>query len=158
MALNDSDSANYRMTSQLNMKLVISTDNGIRVVNFVTSKNLTVKSTTFPHHNLHKYTWTSPHEKIYNQIDHILIDWRSHSSVFVVLSFSAAECDTGHYLVVVKVQDRLAVNKQGSHIPYGGIKSQEAKAVEGKEQYLVEVSNKFAALENLYAVVKITNA
>jgi hypothetical protein len=30
----------------------ISEDDGIRVVNFVTSKNLTVKSTMFPHHNI----------------------------------------------------------------------------------------------------------
>jgi exonuclease III len=29
-------------------------DNGVRVVNFATSKNLTVKSTMFPHHNIHK--------------------------------------------------------------------------------------------------------
>jgi exonuclease III len=30
----------------------ISNDNGVRVVNFATSKNLTVKSTLFPHHNI----------------------------------------------------------------------------------------------------------
>jgi hypothetical protein len=52
----------------------ISNDNGIRVVNFATSKNLVVKSTMFPHLNIHKYTWTSPDGKTHNQIDHILID------------------------------------------------------------------------------------
>jgi hypothetical protein len=51
-----------------------SNDNGVRVVNFATSKNLVVKSTTFPHRNIHKYTWTSPDGKTRNQIDHILID------------------------------------------------------------------------------------
>jgi hypothetical protein len=30
--------------------------NGVRVVNFSTSKNLMVKSTMFPHHNIHKCT------------------------------------------------------------------------------------------------------
>jgi hypothetical protein len=35
----------------------ISNDNGIRLVNFYTSKNLRVKSTMFPHHNIHKYTY-----------------------------------------------------------------------------------------------------
>jgi hypothetical protein len=34
----------------------ISNDNGVRLVNFVTSKNLRVKSTMFPHRNIHKYT------------------------------------------------------------------------------------------------------
>jgi hypothetical protein len=38
----------------------ISNDNGVRVVNFVISKNLVVKNTVFPHCNIHKYTWTFP--------------------------------------------------------------------------------------------------
>jgi hypothetical protein len=38
----------------------ISNDNGVRIVNFATSKNLVVKSTMFPHRRIHRYTWTSP--------------------------------------------------------------------------------------------------
>jgi hypothetical protein len=53
-----------------------SNDNGVRIVNFTTSKNLVVNSTMFPHRNIHKYTWTSPDGKTHNQIDHILIDSR----------------------------------------------------------------------------------
>jgi hypothetical protein len=41
-------------------------DNGVRVVNFATSKNLIVKSTMFPHRNIHKCTWISPDRKIHN--------------------------------------------------------------------------------------------
>jgi hypothetical protein len=37
----------------------ISNDNGVRVENFATSKNLTVKSTMLPHPNIHKYTCMS---------------------------------------------------------------------------------------------------
>jgi len=33
-----------------------SNDNGVRIVNFATSKNLVVKSTMFPHRNIHKHT------------------------------------------------------------------------------------------------------
>ncbi|PNF17273.1 hypothetical protein B7P43_G05232 [Cryptotermes secundus] len=33
----------------------ISNDNGVRVVNFATPKNLIIKSTMFPHHNSHKF-------------------------------------------------------------------------------------------------------
>jgi hypothetical protein len=43
-----------------------SNDNGLRVVNFATSKNLVVKSTMFPHRKIHKYTWTSPDGKTQN--------------------------------------------------------------------------------------------
>jgi exonuclease III len=38
----------------------ISNDNGVRVINFSTPKNLIVKSTMFPHRNIHKFTWISP--------------------------------------------------------------------------------------------------
>jgi hypothetical protein len=41
----------------------INNDNGVKVVNFATSKNLIAKSTTFPHCNIHKFTWTSPDGK-----------------------------------------------------------------------------------------------
>jgi hypothetical protein len=33
-----------------------SNDNGVRAVNFATSKNLMVKSTTFPYRDIHKHT------------------------------------------------------------------------------------------------------
>jgi endonuclease/exonuclease/phosphatase family metal-dependent hydrolase len=78
----------------------ISNDNGVRVANFATSKNLIVKSTMFPHRDIHKHTWTHPDGNTHNQIDHILIDRRRHSSVLDVRSFRAADCDTDHYLVV----------------------------------------------------------
>jgi hypothetical protein len=43
----------------------ITNDIDVTVVNFVTSKNLIVKSTMFPHCNIHKYIWTSD-RKTYN--------------------------------------------------------------------------------------------
>jgi endonuclease/exonuclease/phosphatase family metal-dependent hydrolase len=49
-------------------------DNGVKVVNFATSKNLIVKSTTFPHCGIHKHTWTSLDGITHNHIDHVLID------------------------------------------------------------------------------------
>jgi len=72
-------------------------NNGVRIVNFATSINLVVKSTMFLHQNIHKYTWTSPNGKTHNQIDHILIDRRRHSSILDVQSFRGADCDTDHY-------------------------------------------------------------
>jgi hypothetical protein len=52
----------------------ISNDSGVRVVSFVTSKNLFAKSTMFPHRNIHKYAWTSPKGEMHNQTEHVLMD------------------------------------------------------------------------------------
>jgi hypothetical protein len=81
----------------------ICNDNGVGVVNLARSKNLTAKSTMFPHYNIHKFTWTPPDGKTHNQIDHIFIDKRRHSSIPDIRSFRAADCNTDHYLVVKKL-------------------------------------------------------
>jgi len=85
-----------------------SNEYGVRLVNFATSKNLVVKSTIFPHRNIHKYTWTSPDGKTNNQIDHVLIDRRWHSSVLDVRCFRGADCDTDHYLAIAKVREKIS--------------------------------------------------
>jgi hypothetical protein len=64
----------------------------------------------FPHPNVHKYAWTFPDGKTYNQIDHMLLG-RKRSSIFDVQSSMTADCDTGHYLLVAKFLERLEVNK-----------------------------------------------
>jgi hypothetical protein len=49
-----------------------------------------------------------------------------------------------------KIRERLAVSKQTTHrIHMEGFNLKKLKEVEGKEQYCVEISNRFAALENL---------
>jgi hypothetical protein len=54
----------------------ISNGNGVRVVNFATSKNLIVKNTMFPYSIIHKFIWASPDGNIHNQINHSLIGRR----------------------------------------------------------------------------------
>jgi hypothetical protein len=127
----------------------MSSDNGVRLVNFVTYKNLRVRGTMFPHRNIHKYIWTSPHWKTHNQIDHILVDRRRHSNVPGVRSFRAADCDTDHYLVVAKVRERLAVDKRRSYIFHiKGFNLKKLNRIENKDRYHVEVSNRLAILED----------
>jgi len=88
-----------------------SSDNGVRIVNYATSKNLVVKCMMFPHQNIHKYTWTSHDGKT----DHILIHMRWYLSILDVRSCRGGDCGIDHYLLVAKVRERLAaINKQHS--------------------------------------------
>jgi hypothetical protein len=87
----------------------------VMIMEFAISNNLRVKSTMFPHHNTHKYTWTSPDGKTHKQIDHILIKRQRNLNILHVRSHRVPDCDTDHYLVVVKAREQLAVNKQRSH-------------------------------------------
>jgi len=127
-----------------------SNDNRVRLVNFATSKNLVVDSTMFPHRNIHKHTWTSPDGKTHNQIDHVLIDRRWQSSVMDVRSFGRVDCDTDHCLVMAKVRERLAVGKQAAQrFDRQRFNSRKLNEPEVREQYQIEITNRFAALENL---------
>jgi hypothetical protein len=74
----------FKLTIENKSSHEIGNDNGVRVVNFATYKNFVVRSTVFPYHNIHIYTCTSPKGKMNNQIDHILVDRRQHSSILDV--------------------------------------------------------------------------
>jgi hypothetical protein len=71
----------------------------------------------------------------------------------------AADCDTDHYLVVAKVTERLALNKQRSqrfHMERFNLKN--LNEAESKERFRVEVSNTFTAFEDFDAEEEINSA
>jgi hypothetical protein len=80
-----------------------------------------------------------------------LIDRRWHSSIIDIRSFRGADCDTDHYLVVTKVRERLAVRKQATQTSDGGrFHLRKLNGLEVRKQYQIEITNRFAALENMW--------
>jgi hypothetical protein len=99
---------------------------------------------------IHKFTSTSPEGKTCNVIERVLMHRTWHSRVFDVQSFRGADCDTDHYLVVAKIRERLTVCKHTTHrIHMERFNLKKLNEVEGKEQYRVEISDRFAPLVNL---------
>jgi hypothetical protein len=102
----------------------------------------------FPHRTIHKYTWASCNGKTHNQIDHILIDRRRHTSILDVRSFRGADCDGDHYFVAAKVTEILAVSKRMvKKMDVERFNLNQLNEEEVKEQYQVTIKK---AVEKLY--------
>ena len=87
--------------------------------------------------------------KTHNQSDHILIDRRRHSSTLDVQSCRGAECATDHSLVVASFRERLAVSKKAAQNSEGErFNLRKLNELEVRKQYQIEISHRFAALEN----------
>jgi len=79
-----------------------------------------------------------------------LIDRGWHSFKLDVQSFRGADCDTDHYLVVLTVRERLAVSKQEAQkfdVERFNLSKQDE--LEVRKQYQIEITNRYAALENV---------
>jgi hypothetical protein len=148
------------LKQQLGMSLQeISNDNEVTVVNFATSNNLFGKTTMFPHHKIHEYTWTSPDDKSHNQTYHEFVDRRRQSSILDVRSFKGTDCDTDHYLVAAKLRERLSVSKGvAEKLDLQRFDLRELNNAEVKEQYQIKITNKFAALEDFDVNVDMNTA
>ena len=125
-----------------------SNDNGGRIVNLATSKNLVVKSMMFPHLNISTtgpLLMGRPTTRVITLIDR---SW--HSSVLGVQSFRGADFVTDHCLVVADVRERWAVIKQAAQNLCGErFNVRKLNELEVWKQYQIEITDRFAALENL---------
>jgi hypothetical protein len=70
--------------------------------------------------------------------------------VLSIRSFREVDCDTGHYLVVAVVRDRVSVSKlspQNFNLERYILK--QLQVVKVRKQYLIKVSKSWAGLEKL---------
>ena len=85
----------------------VTSENGIRLIDFGIEHDLVIGSTMFPHKNIHKMIWWSPDNTTFNQIDHALIDVRNFSNLMDVRTYRSANIDSDHYLGLAKVRARI---------------------------------------------------
>jgi endonuclease/exonuclease/phosphatase family metal-dependent hydrolase len=86
----------------------MSNDNGMRLINFASSRNMVIGSTMFEHKDINKRTWKSADGNVFNQIDHILINVRHCSDLRDVRIYRGAKIGSDHYLIISKIRSRIS--------------------------------------------------
>ena len=124
-------------------------NDGRKRIQFMISKGLNVRSTTFPHKDVHKETWYSADSMTANQIDHVLISNRFRSAISDIRALWGPEVGSDHNLLKMNFKVKLSVKTGNKY-------NERRKMVnifqnpKWKQEYDIEINNKFEILENLY--------
>ncbi len=76
------------------------------------SKGLNVRSTTFPHKDIHKETWYSAYGWTANQIDRILISNRFRSAITDIRGIRGPDIGSDHNLLKINFKVKLRVKNK----------------------------------------------
>jgi hypothetical protein len=85
----------------------ISNENGEMVANYAIINGMFLISTNFQHKKINIGTWTSPDHQRINQIDHVMVSKEKMRLIHDVRSKRGYNCDSDHFLVPIKIKQRL---------------------------------------------------
>jgi hypothetical protein len=89
-------------------------------------------------------TWRSPDGQTFNQIDHLLIDARHVSNVMDVRTFTGANIDSDHYLLISKIRSRIS-NARKTYVSYARkFNSEKLKSPETSSAYREKLNEQLA--------------
>jgi len=94
------------------------------MIHFVVFKGLNVRSTTFPHKDIHKQTWYSADGRTANQIDHVLISDGFRSAITGIRALRGSDSGSHYNLLKIHFKVKLRVktgNKYNEERKMGNI-------------------------------------
>jgi hypothetical protein len=84
-------------------------DNGMKMIQFVIPKGLNVRSTTFPHKDIHKETRYSADGRIVDQTDNVLISNRLRSAITDITALRVPDIRADHSSMKINFKVKLKV-------------------------------------------------
>ena len=87
--------------------LGIQNEAGQRLIDFCQENTLVLANIFFQQHKRRLYTWTSPDDQHWNQIDHILCSQRWRSPIQSAKTRPGADCGSDHALLLAKFRIKL---------------------------------------------------
>ncbi|XP_063590543.1 craniofacial development protein 2-like [Penaeus indicus] len=122
-------------------------ERGEKLLDFCKANNLSISNTFHKHHPRHLYTWTSPDNKMRNQIDYILLNTKWRSSIKDVKTRPRADCNSYHQLLTIDIKLRL--KKMQKPIP-----PLRLDLANMNSTYNNEISNRFSILLETIIITK----
>ena len=87
--------------------LGVQNEAGQRLTELLQENTLVIANTPLQQHKRRLYTWTSPDDRYWNQIDYILCSKRWRSSIQSAKARPGAECGSDHELLIGKFRLKL---------------------------------------------------
>ena len=110
-----------------------------------------IGNTWLEHHPRRLWTWLSNDDETKNQIDYILIDKRFRNGMINIKTLPGADCNSDHNLLMSKIKIKLkSTSKAVKNLKLNLKLLKTNTAI--KEQYTVEVKNRFTGLEEIQEV------
>ena len=122
-------------------------DRGLRLLEFASSKRLTIANTLYPHKLSRRTTWHAPNGMVHNQIDYILTPRRFKSSVnrAKTRTYPGADIGSDHNLVLLTMKIKLKKKYKAAQTRIK-FDLEKLKDPEVAEMFQAQLGGKFAAL------------
>ena len=126
------------------------------MIQFAISKGLNVGRTIFPHKDIHKVTRYSADGRRANQIDHVLISNRFRSAITNIRALRGPNTGSVHNLLKINFKAKFREKTENKY-------NEKRKIViifqnsKRKEEYTIEINNRFEILENMEGEDNIDN-